>query len=61
LFTAEARPNKASIILSSIFIAFTKAAIAGRGGPIGYRLVFRDGGKVYMEHSVADSIALVKR
>jgi hypothetical protein len=30
----------------------------GRGGPIGYRLVFRDGGKVYLEYSVANSIVL---
>jgi hypothetical protein len=30
----------------------------GRGGPIGYRLVFRDGAKVYLEYSVANSIAL---
>jgi hypothetical protein len=30
----------------------------GRGGPLGYRLVFRDGGKVYLEYSVANSIAL---
>jgi hypothetical protein len=30
----------------------------GRGGLIGYRLSFRDGGKVYLEYSVANSIAL---
>jgi hypothetical protein len=31
----------------------------GRGGPIGYRLVFQDGAKAYLEHSVANSVALV--
>jgi hypothetical protein len=31
---------------------------SGRGGPIGYRLVFRDRGKVYLEYSVTNSIAL---
>ena len=30
----------------------------GRSGPIGYRLVFRDGAKVYLDFSVANSIAL---
>jgi hypothetical protein len=33
----------------------------GRGGPIGYRLVFRDGWKVYLEYSVANSIALANQ
>lgn len=33
----------------------------GRGGPIGYRLVFRDGGKVYLEYSVGNSIALAEQ
>ena len=29
---------------------------SGRGGPIGYRLVFRDGWKVYLEYAVPNSI-----
>ena len=33
----------------------------GRGGPLGYRLVFRDGWKVYLEYSVANSIALANQ
>jgi hypothetical protein len=106
LFTAGAPPNKAPIIVSLLFMAFTTAAIAGqfwflrrlvcefaydgltlqfrtlgipqtqirpladlaqvnewrgRGGPLGYRLVFHDGGKVYLEYSVANSIALANQ
>jgi hypothetical protein len=33
----------------------------GRGGPIGYRLVFREGRKVYLEYSVTNSIALANQ
>jgi hypothetical protein len=31
----------------------------GRGGPVGYRLQSRDGNKLYLEHSVSNSITLV--
>jgi hypothetical protein len=33
----------------------------GRGVPIGYRLVFRDGRKVYLMYSVANSIPLANQ
>jgi hypothetical protein len=33
----------------------------GRGGTRGYRLVFRDDWKVYLEYSVANSIALANQ
>jgi hypothetical protein len=34
---------------------------SGQGGPIGYRLVFRGGGKVYLYFSVANSITLANQ
>jgi hypothetical protein len=34
---------------------------SGRGGPMGYRLVFQDGGKLYLENSVTNSMALSER
>lgn len=33
----------------------------GRGGPLGYRLLFRDRQKLYIEFSVSNSTALVNR
>lgn len=104
--TAFAATDKAPIIVSLIFMAFTASAIAGqfwfqrrivcefaydgatlqfrtlgipatqvrplaeiaevkewrgRGGPLGFRLVFRDGWKVYLEYSVKNSIALANQ
>jgi hypothetical protein len=34
---------------------------SGRGGPMGYRLIFQDGGKLYLEISVANSMALAEQ
>jgi hypothetical protein len=34
---------------------------SGRGGPIGYRLVFRGSGKVYLYYPVANSITLANQ
>ena len=28
----------------------------GRGGPLGYRLRFRDGGKIYLQYAVSNSV-----
>ena len=33
----------------------------GRGGPLGYRLLFRDKQRVYLEYSVSNSIVLAER
>lgn len=33
----------------------------GRGGPIGYILVFHNAGKLYLEYSVSNSIALAEQ
>lgn len=33
----------------------------GRGGPFGYRLIFRDGTKAYQEYSVSNSMAVAEQ
>ena len=33
----------------------------GRGGPQGYRLVFRDGARAYLEYSISSSMAVAEQ
>jgi hypothetical protein len=32
----------------------------GRGGPLGYRLHFRDGGKIYLQYAVSNCVAVAE-